>query len=157
MFTTGAIAHELGHVFQSFVIADGGVGFSTTGQSMYEMTSQYMLWQVYPEWLTFENYHLKAFLNLTHLAFLHEDNMYHSPFVLEYWSEKHGQDFVGKLWRSAQKGEDAVMTYKRINLTICRRRILMMKCLMPAVILLTGTCHVFKKLQDPMHTCTTQS
>lgn len=111
----GAVAHELGHVFQSFVSADGMVGFSTAGQSMYEMTSQYMLWQVYPNWLTFENYHLKAFLDLTYLSFLHEENMYHSPFVLEYWSEQHGKDFIGRLWRSAGKGEDAVMTYKRIN------------------------------------------
>lgn len=113
----GTIAHELGHVFQSFVSADGGVGFQAS-PSMYEMTSQYMLWQTYPHWLDFENYHLKAFLDQTYLSFLHEDNMYHSPFVLEFWSEKYGKTFIGELWRSAQKGEDAVMTFKRLrNLT----------------------------------------
>lgn len=116
----GALAHELGHSFQYLVHADGGWGFSSSspgsrGQSIFEMTSQYMLWQVYPEWMTFENYHLKDFMKQTHYAFLHEINQYHSPYVLEYWSTKHGIDFIGKLWRNAIKGEDAVMAYKRLT------------------------------------------
>lgn len=114
----GAMAHELGHAFQYMVSCDGNWGFSTTpegsfGQTIFEMTSQYMLWQYYPEWITFEKYHLDGFMAKTHKAFLHEDNCYHSPFVLEYWSQKHGIDFIGQLWRDSQKGEDAVMTYKR--------------------------------------------
>jgi alpha-L-fucosidase 2 len=113
----GVIAHELGHSFQYLVHADGNWGFYVNmgRNSIWEMTSQYMLWQVYPEWMTFENYHLTAFMKRTHLAFLHEDNYYHSPFVLEYWSNKHGVDFLGKLWREAKQGEDAVMTYQRIT------------------------------------------
>lgn len=116
----GALAHELGHSFQYLVKADGAWGFSSSspgsrGQSIFEMTSQYMLWQVYPEWMTFENYHLKDFMKQTHYAFLHEINQYHSPYVLEYWSNKHGIDFMGKLWRNAIKGEDAVMAYKRLT------------------------------------------
>ncbi|QES89116.1 DUF6055 domain-containing protein [Rhizosphaericola mali] len=111
----GAVAHELGHVFQTFVSTDGGVGFTSAGQSLYEMTSQYMLWQVYPTWMIFENYHVKAFEKQTYLAFLHPDNMYHSPFILEYWSEKYGKNIIGKLWKSAEKGEDVVVTYKRIQ------------------------------------------
>ncbi|HEY4416688.1 MAG TPA: DUF6055 domain-containing protein, partial [Verrucomicrobiae bacterium] len=81
----------------------------------HEMTSQYMLWQVYPEWMTFENYHLNDFMKATHLAFLHEDNQYHSAQVLEYWSEKHGIEFIGKMWREVKSGEDPVMTYKRLT------------------------------------------
>jgi hypothetical protein len=73
------------------------------------------LWQVYPEWMTFENYHLVDFMKKTHYAFLHPANMYHSPYVLEYWSNKHGIEFFGKLSRSTQEGEDPVMTYKRIT------------------------------------------
>ena len=110
----GALAHELGHSFQYLLKADGCSTF-TAGFSIYEMTSQYMLWQVYPEWMTFENYHLIDFMKQTHYAFLHEINMYHSPYVLEYWSMLHGLDFIGRLWREAQEGEDAVMTYKRIT------------------------------------------
>ncbi len=110
----GALAHELGHSFQYLVHADGYFGFSGGG-SIWEMTSQWMLWQVYPSWIEFENYHLKGYLDKTYLAFLHENNMYHSPFVLEYWSEKHGIDFIGKLWRQSKKGEDPVMVYKRLT------------------------------------------
>lgn len=116
----GALAHEMGHSFQYLLNADkskgeprprGGGG----GPALAEMTSQYMLWQVYPEWMTFENYHLVDFMKQTHFAFLHEKNMYHSPYVLEYWSDKYGVDFIGKMWREGIAGEDPVMTYKRLN------------------------------------------
>jgi hypothetical protein len=109
----GVIAHELGHSFQAIGRADGAASFA--GGSIHEMTSQYMLWQVYPEWMTFENYHLVDFMKATHLAFLHQDNQYHSPYVLEYWSNKHGVEFIGKLWREVKSGEDPVMTYKRLT------------------------------------------
>ena len=116
----GALAHELGHSFQYLVHADGAWGFTTSpegshGNSIFEMTSQYMLWQVEPEWIKFENYHLVSYLKKTHYAFLHETNQYHSPYVLEYWSGKHGVDFIGRLWREAEKGEDPVMAYKRMT------------------------------------------
>lgn len=117
----GALAHEMGHSFQYLLSADLAKGDTTTQRegggsySFVEMTAQYMLWQVYPEWQTFENYHLVDFMKQTHLAFLHEKNMYHSPYVLEYWSDKHGVDFVGKMWREGKKDEDPVMTYKRLT------------------------------------------
>lgn len=108
----GALAHELGHSFQYLSFADAGRG--PTGPFM-EMSAQYILWQVYPDWMRFENYHLVAYLKQTHLAFLHPANMYHSPYVLEYWSELHGKTFYGELCRSSEKGEDPVMTYKRLT------------------------------------------
>ncbi|GGH78561.1 hypothetical protein GCM10011379_46650 [Filimonas zeae] len=116
----GALAHELGHSFQYLVHADSAWGYTSApegshGQTIFEMTSQYMLWQVYPEWMTFENYHLKSYLQKTHYAFLHETNQYHSPYVLEYWSEKHGKTFIGRLWQEAVAGEDPVMTYQRLT------------------------------------------
>jgi len=109
----GVVAHELGHSFQALDRADGAASFSSG--SIAEMTSQFMLWQVYPEWQTFENYHLTAFMQVTHLAFLHPDNQYHSCYPLEYWSFKHGVEFIGKMWREVQRGEDPVMTYKRLT------------------------------------------
>jgi hypothetical protein len=108
----GALAHELGHSFQYIMRADYGTG---ARGAISEMSAQYMLWQVYPEWMTFENYHLVDFMKKTHYAFLHPTNTYHSPYVLEYWSNKHGIEFFGKLSRSTQQGEDVVMTYKRIT------------------------------------------
>ncbi|MFT3787317.1 MAG: DUF6055 domain-containing protein [Tepidisphaeraceae bacterium] len=115
----GALAHEMGHCFQYMVHADGAPGFKSgprgVNHTIFEMTSQYMLWQVYPEWITFENYHLQGFREQTNLAFLHEANQYHSPFVLEYWSTRHGTDFIGKLWREARPGEDIVQAYQRLT------------------------------------------
>jgi hypothetical protein len=108
----GALAHELGHSFQYIMRADYGTG---PRGAIGEMSAQYLLWQVYPEWMTFENYHLVDFMKKTHYAFLHPTNMYHSPYVFEYRSNKHGIEFFSKLSRSTQQGEDPVMTYKRIT------------------------------------------
>lgn len=113
----GALAHELGHSFQHLVRENGSWGFSSRpgSGSIGEMTSQYMLWHVYPKWMTFENYHLESYLEKTHYAFLHETNQYHSPYVLEYWATLHGKEIVGKVWRQAEEGEDPVLAYKRIT------------------------------------------
>ena len=83
------IAHELGHSFQSQIICDGQ-GEAWGGSGFFEMTSQWMLWHVNPEWVTDENYHWVAFCKDTHKAFLQLTNIYRSPYVLEYWSQKHG-------------------------------------------------------------------
>lgn len=109
-----AVAHELGHSFQLQIIADhkgdawGGCGF-------YEMTSQWMLWQVNPEWTSDEYYHLEEFRKLTHKAYLHIDNIYHSPYVIEFWAEKHGLPFIAELYREGRRNEDPVITYKRVT------------------------------------------
>ena len=108
----GVVAHELGHSFQAMDRADGAAA-SPSGFA--EMTSQWMLWQVYPEWLTFENYHLVAYMKATHLAFLNPENQYHTAEVPEYWSEKHGVEIIGRIWRETQRGEDVVTTYKRLT------------------------------------------
>ncbi len=108
------IAHELGHSFQLQITADGE-GVAWGGSGFYEMASQWMLWQVNPDWQTDENYHLKAYQDLTHKAFLHIDNIYHSPYVLEIWGERHGPGFIAELFRQGKIGEDPVMTYKRLN------------------------------------------
>lgn len=118
----GAVAHEMGHCFQYLAKCDGNWAFSSPvegsqGHSIFEMTAQYLLWQVYPEWMTFENYHLKSYMDKTHYAFLHETNMYHAAQVLEYWSSKRGTDFMGRLWREAVPGEDPVRAYKRLTHT----------------------------------------
>lgn len=106
------LAHELGHSFQLQIQADslspcwGGSGF-------FEMTSQWMLWLVNPDWLTDENYHFEAFKKLTHKAYLDGSNIYHSPYVIAYWGEKHGLTSIADLYRDGRQGEDPVMTYQR--------------------------------------------
>ena len=108
------IAHELGHSFQSQITCDGE-GEAWGGCGFFEMTSQWMLWQVNPDWVTDEKYHFDAFTKTGHKAFLHLENIYHSPYVLECWGEKHGKPFIAELFRNGKRGEDPVMTYKRLT------------------------------------------
>lgn len=108
------IAHELGHSFQSQITCDGE-GDAWGGCGFFEMASQWMLWQVNPDWVTDECYHLDAFRRLTHKAFLHLDNIYHSPYILEYWAERHGRKSIAQLFRDGRRGEDPAMTYMRTN------------------------------------------
>lgn len=108
------IAHELGHSFQSQITCDRQ-GEAWGGNGFFEMTSQWMLMQVNPDWMTDENYHLEAFRNQTHKAFQHIANIYTSPYVLEYWSQNHGKDFIAQLFREGKKGEDPAATYIRMN------------------------------------------
>ncbi len=108
------IAHELGHSFQLQIIADKA-GEAWGGSGFFEMTSQWMLWHMNPWWLRDENYHFEAFKRLTHKAFLHLENIYHSPYVLEWWSEKHGLPFIAEMYRQGRVGEDPVATYQRMT------------------------------------------
>ena len=107
------MAHELGHSFQLQIPADS-VGDAWGGTGFFEMTSQWMLWQVNPDWLTDENYHFEAFKKLTHKAYLHLENIYHSPYVIQWWSDLHGRQSIAELYRQGRIGEDPVMTYKRM-------------------------------------------
>ena len=111
--TMNCMAHELGHSFQLQIPADS-VGDAWGGSGFYEMTSQWMLWQVNPWWLRDENYHFEAFKKLTHKAFLSMENIYHSPYVIQWWSDLHGRKSIAELYRQGRRGEDPVMTYKRM-------------------------------------------
>ena len=83
-----AVAHELGHSFQLQMLADGSSCWGEKQGGFFEMTSQWMLWQVNPNWIAEETYHWDAFKQASHKAFLHDENVYRSPYVLEYWSER---------------------------------------------------------------------
>ena len=125
------IAHELGHSFQLQIICDDygfgegpyfteaeregpgeGQGAHLEG-GFYEMASQWMLWQVNPLWVSDENYHWQAFRGQFHRRLLSLENIYRSPYVLEYWSQRHGRGIIADLLRSGQRGEDAVSAYMR--------------------------------------------
>lgn len=109
----GVVAHELGHVFQFFANCDhNSIGFNGP---INEMAAQYLLWQVYPEWISFEKFHMDGFVKKSYLSFLHPENAYHSPFLIEYWAERHGKTFYGKMLREVRKDEDPVEAYQRIT------------------------------------------
>ena len=106
------IAHELGHSFQIQISCDGeGHGM---GGGIFEMCSQWMLWNVNPEWTTDENYHWRAFIKDANLRFMAGENIYRSPYVLEYWSMKHGLTVMADLFRQGERREDPAQTYMRM-------------------------------------------
>lgn len=108
-----AVAHELGHSFQFQLMIDSESGFGSGG--IYEMTSQWMLWQANAHWFDDETYHWEDFMKQTHYAFMHPENMYHTANVLEYWSYLHGQGFIADLWRAAKGSNDVVGVYKTLT------------------------------------------
>lgn len=111
--TLNCIAHELGHCFQSQIMCDGE-GEAWGGSGFFEMTSQWMLWQVNPNWIGSERYHWDAFCKNTHKAYLSFENIYRSPYIIEYWGMKRGLTSIADLYRAGKRGEDPVITYKRL-------------------------------------------
>lgn len=109
-----ALAHEMGHSFQYMVGADGARSFPVSSP-LVEYTSQWMLWQVYSDWTTIEQYHLDAYMDQTHYSLLSVHNMYHAPQFMEYWANKNGQDIISRIWRQAEGKEDPAATYKRLT------------------------------------------
>ncbi len=112
--TLNCVAHELGHAFQCQIQCDGD-GEAWGGSGFFEMTSQWMLWRVNPNWILDEQWHWEEFMKQTDKAFLHIDNIYHSPFVIEYWAQQHGLTFIAELYREGRRDEDPVDTYKRLT------------------------------------------
>ncbi len=110
--TLNCIAHELGHSFQIQISCDGES--QGMGGGIFETSAQWMLWQVNPRWTTDENYHWEAFKKDIHLSLFHHKNMYHAPFVLEYWSVLHGLTYMADMFRGGLQGEDFVQTYMRM-------------------------------------------
>lgn len=109
-----AIAHEIGHSFQSQIMSDGA-GDCWGGGGIFEMASQWMLWQVNPLWIDDETFHWQAFIKQANLPFLSIENIYHSPYVLEYWSMLHGKTFIAELFRQGRRDEDPAQTYMRLT------------------------------------------
>jgi hypothetical protein len=109
--TLNCIAHELGHSFQTQIALDGHGG---GGGAIMETSAQWMLWQVNPRWTTDENYHWEAYKKDIHLSLFHFKNMYHAPFVLEYWGYRHGLTYMADMFRGGRRGEDFAQTYMRM-------------------------------------------
>ena len=110
--TLNCIAHEIGHSFQIQISCDGQS--QGMGGGIFETSAQWMLWNVNPRWTTDENYHWEAFKKLIHLSLFNSENMYHAPFVLEYWSYLHGLTYMADMFRGGRRGEDFTQTYMRM-------------------------------------------
>ena len=115
------IAHEIGHSFQYQVHCDlkGGAGFrygfgGNGGNTFWEQTAQWQAYQSYPT-EAFLSYNFSEYTNNYYRHICDEAYRYASYFIHYYWTNKHGQDFIGKLWREAQQPEDPAQAYMRIT------------------------------------------
>ncbi|WP_321372508.1 DUF4859 domain-containing protein [uncultured Draconibacterium sp.] len=123
------IAHEIGHSFQYQVYADllaySGIpnefnrgfryGFGGNGgNGFWEQCAQWQSFQSYPA-EAFTSYNFGVYMANYHRHFGHEWQRYASYWLQYYWSDKHGIDFLGKLWRESVGPEDPTEAYMRIN------------------------------------------
>jgi len=122
------IAHEIGHSFQYQVYADAIAGGAVNdfthgfrygyggngGNGFWEQTAQWQSYQSYPM-EAFESYNFAEYTNNCHRHFGHEWQRYASYFLHYYWADKHGIDYIGKIWRESVSPEDPIETYMRLN------------------------------------------
>lgn len=115
------IAHEIGHSFQYQVFCDlgNGAGFrygfgGNGGNAFWEQTAQWQAYQSYPT-EAFESYNFQVYTENHHRHICHELQRYASYWIHSYWTQKHGIDFIGRLWREAKEPEDPIQAYMRIT------------------------------------------
>ena len=118
------VAHEIGHTFQYLVSADLGMSHgynygygnnASGGNGWWESCANWQAYKIYPERQFTDGEYFEQHLPLCHLNFMHEDWRYQNCFVQDYWCKKHGEDFIGRLWRESVKPEDPIQSYKRLN------------------------------------------
>lgn len=118
------VAHEIGHCFQYLVSCDLGMGHgynygygdnASGGNGWWESCANWQGYKCFPERQFTDGEYFEGHLKHHHLNLLHEDWRYDNCFIQDYWCMKHGQDFIGRLWRQANKPEDPVETYQRLN------------------------------------------
>ncbi|WP_316765769.1 DUF6055 domain-containing protein [Pedobacter frigiditerrae] len=116
----GTFTHEVGHMFQYQVNCDlkGTSGFrhgygGNNGNSFWESTAQ---WQSHQSYATdiFNITQFTAYINGYNKHVLHESQRYCNYFIHHYWANKHGVDFIGRLWRESRAPEDAIHTYMKL-------------------------------------------
>lgn len=120
--SASTVGHEIGHTFQYVVYCDLGSGHGwregfgpggAGGNMFWESCAQWQAYQVYPN-ETFQGWYY-SYPGYAYLNQLHEVPRYSNYFFQSYWCQLHGQDFIGRLWRSEVYPEDPIDAYKRIT------------------------------------------
>lgn len=122
------IAHEIGHSFQYQTYCDNilqgkandfksgfryGYDGSNGGCGFWEQCAQWQSYQDYPA-EAIENYHYDVWMQNHHRHFEHEWQRYASYWLQYYWTEKHGNTTLGRIWNESEYPEDAIQAYMRI-------------------------------------------
>lgn len=120
------IAHEIGHSFQYQVYCDKLLNGATDdqktgfrygygengdgGNAYWEQCAQWQSFQDYPA-ETF-GYHISVWLANHHRHFNHEWMRYASYWLQYYWTQKHGIDAYGDIWKKSVYPNDPLQTYE---------------------------------------------
>ena len=105
------VAHEVGHCFQyqthcdindpqrgfNYGFGENGAG----GNCWWEQCAQWQGFELFPEEI-FTNYRFSEYLSNHHKNIIHESPRYANYFIQWYWTYKHGNDFIGRMWREAK-------------------------------------------------------
>lgn len=121
------VAHEIGHTFQYLVSADLGMdhGFNygygenaSGGNGWWESCADWQAYKIFPDRQFTDGEYYEQYVAQHYLNLMHEDWRYANCFIQDWWCQKHGVDFIGRLWRESNKPEDPIEAYKRLcNLT----------------------------------------
>ncbi len=119
----GTVAHEVGHTFQFLVHADLGWdhGFdygyganASGGNGWWESCADWQMYKVFPDRQFTDGEYFEGYLPMAHLNFMHEAMRYQNCFFQDWWCQKHGTDFIGRLWRESVRPEDPIEAYMRL-------------------------------------------
>lgn len=123
------IAHEVGHCFQYLIyceqLADGqpddeesGFRYSYgngLGNAFWELSAQWQSWQDYPE-EQFTGYEMETWFQNYFRAFENEWTRYQNYWLITYFAEIYGDDWLSTIWRESKDGEDALSCHLRVYL-----------------------------------------
>ena len=124
------IAHEIGHSFQYQTYCDNvrngaandfKVGYrygyegSNGGCGFWEQCAQWQSYQDYPE-QALDDAWSGVWYQQCHRHFEHEWMRYASYYLQYYWTEKHGDKTLGRIWNESKYPEDAIQAYMRLFL-----------------------------------------
>ena len=124
------IAHEIGHSFQYQTYCDNvrngaaddfksgyryGYEGSNGGCGFWEQCAQWQSYQDYPE-QALDDAWSGVWYQQCHRHFEHEWMRYASYYLQYYWTEKHGDKTLGRIWNESKYPEDATQAYMRLFL-----------------------------------------
>ena len=122
------IAHEVGHTFQYLVSADLGTDAAShydrgwrwgwgggNDNSWWESCADWQAYQIFPDRQFTDGEYFEQHLDKHHLNMLHDDWRYACCYIHDWWCQKYGRDFIGRMWRETVPYEDPIDTYKRMN------------------------------------------
>lgn len=108
--TGSTIAHELGHSFQFQAVGDGA---QNSGGAHWEDFANWMSYSQYAE-QAFNSGNFTVFSNYYQNHFHSTSHMYASYWFQYQWTDKHGKEAFGNVWRGTKAGEEVARAYMRI-------------------------------------------